>query len=245
MARWRFVFPFVLFFDRIFLSREHLLKEGAKDLMERQPNIRDTVYKSILDSIVSLEFQPGDILNEKALVEKYHCSKSPVREALLTLCTEGVLRSIPRYGYEIVRLTRDDIYEMIQFRYLLESGMLQISYQSLQPGQLARLEQINRQCQDCSADVWEHWRYNTDFHLTLIGFCGNCYVRDALSRCMDRLRRAYAQCYWNKWDNTIPPMDTRNHRLILDALAQRNLQALLRALAVDLNDFGSLAMTLL
>ena len=74
--------------------------------MSNPSSLKDTIYKAILQDILSYEYKPNDILNEKALVEKYGCSKSPVREALLELCADNILRSIPRYGYEVIRVTR-------------------------------------------------------------------------------------------------------------------------------------------
>lgn len=50
--------------------------------MKNEKSLKDTIYNAILEDMFSLEYKPGDILNEKALVEKYECSKSPVREAL-------------------------------------------------------------------------------------------------------------------------------------------------------------------
>ena len=89
-----------------------------------QPSLKEKIYNAILEDILSHQYEPSDILNEKSLVEKYGCSKSPVREALLALCSDNVLRSIPRYGYEIVRLTMDDVFDMLNFRLVLESGLL-------------------------------------------------------------------------------------------------------------------------
>ena len=90
----------------------------------KEPSLKETVRNAILEGIFSGEYQPGDILNEKSLIEKYECSKSPVREALMTLCNERVLRNMPRYGYEVTRLTMDDINEMLEFRLYLEHGIV-------------------------------------------------------------------------------------------------------------------------
>ena len=49
--------------------------------MRNPASLKDAMYKAILQDILSYEYKPNDILNEKALVEKYGCSKSPVRES--------------------------------------------------------------------------------------------------------------------------------------------------------------------
>ena len=108
-----------------------------------ETSLKETIYNAILEDIIALEYRPGEILNEKTLIEKYNCSKSPVREALLALCADTVLRNIQRYGYEVVRLTMEDIHEMIQFLYILESGILQLRMPRFTPSQMERLEAID------------------------------------------------------------------------------------------------------
>ncbi len=141
--------------------------------MKNEKSLKDTIYNAIMEDIFLLEYKPGDILNEKALVEKYECSKSPVREALLELCKDNVLRNIPRYGYEVVKITMDDVREMIEFRYLLEAGILRKQYSDLTEVHFSVLEDIDKQCRKRENTMWEHWSLNTEFHLKLIGF-GKC-----------------------------------------------------------------------
>lgn len=49
-------------------------KEGSA---MKEPSLKEKVRNAILEGIFSGEYQPGDILNEKSLIEKYECSKSP------------------------------------------------------------------------------------------------------------------------------------------------------------------------
>ena len=74
--------------------------------MRRNDNSRrNQIYNSILESILNLEFQPEQIISEPYLISKLNCSKTLVREALVSLCDDGVLKSIPRCGYR--RPSRD------------------------------------------------------------------------------------------------------------------------------------------
>ena len=208
--------------------------------MKSERSLKETIYNAVLEDILALEYRPGEILNEKNLIEKYQCSKSPVREALLALCADNVLRNIPRYGYEVVRLTMEDIYEMIQFRYILESSMLQLNIQHFTDSQLDRLAAIDALCRESDEDLWAHWERNTEFHLKLIGYCGSNYAVEELSRCMNRLKRAYAQCRRDRLEHPDVPLDTRNHALLLECLRQHDTDGALRCLRDDLNDFGRL-----
>ena len=209
--------------------------------MNNPVSLKDSIYKAILQDILSYEYKPNDILNEKALVEKYGCSKSPVREALLELCADNVLRSIPRYGYEVIRVTRDDVRDMLQYRYILERGLLLEHFRSFSDTQIDRLADLDEKCSKAE-DIWEHWAYNTEFHMKMIFFCGNSYAAESLRRCMDRLKRAYAQFYWDDPDGAHFSMDTRNHEAILRAIREKDQEALVNALAEDMNDFGGKRM---
>lgn len=62
-------------------------------MAKTKESLKTQIYNAILNSIFSGEFKPGQILNEKELVEKFGCSKAPVREALIALCSDNVLRS--------------------------------------------------------------------------------------------------------------------------------------------------------
>ena len=186
--------------------------------MQTESSLRDKVYNLILEDILSYEYKPNDILNEKVLVKKYNVSKSPVREALLSLCDECVLRAIPRYGYEVIRISTDDIRDMLQFRYVLEKEMLIHNLSNITCRQIDLLERIATECDAEDSDIWEHWKQNSRFHCTLMSMCNNNYALISLQKTMDRLKRAYAQLYWDNIEKASLSLDTRYHKDILKSL---------------------------
>lgn len=205
--------------------------------MKEQSTIKEKVYNLILEDIMSHQYEPSDVINEKELIEKYGYSKTPVREALISLCDHNVLRSIPRYGYEVVRLTMDDVREMLRYRWALEIGILTSNIQKFGRNQIARLREIDKSCTD-AGDVWGHWASNTEFHRMMLVFAGNTYAADQLEKCMNQLKRAYAQLYWENSDMKPLAMDTKYHENILEALENRDTEALAKWLKDDLNDFA-------
>lgn len=90
----------------------------------KKENLKSKVYDDILRSIIKGEYAAEEIISEGMLIEKYNVSKSPVREALVQLCSENVLKNIPRRGYMVARLTRSDIDDILSYRTAFESGML-------------------------------------------------------------------------------------------------------------------------
>lgn len=203
-----------------------------------EKSLKDQVYESILEDIFRGNIAPGDILNEKALLEKYHCSKSPVREALMALCADGILRNIPRYGYEVVRLSKEDIYDMLAFRFVLERGVLLECGAELREEDFQDLEKINSQCSENDTDAMTHWKHNTEFHLRLIACAHNEYITEQLEKCMARLKRAYSQYYWKKDKEILFSMDTEHHVDIVSALRNKDVEKAIRYLEEDIQDFG-------
>lgn len=206
--------------------------------MEKDTNLKEMVYNAVLQEIISGKYQSGDILNEKKLIEQYQVSKSPVRDALIALCADDVIRSIPRYGYEVIRLTHRDIYEMLQYREFLESNILKAGYQRIGGKEIEVLRALNKNCQRDDVNPIQHWRYNMDFHVKLMEFCGNSFITMNVRRCMSRLLRAYSQLYWNERVDCLLSYDTKHHELIIADLVRRDPEALANDIREDLHDFG-------
>ena len=206
-------------------------------MTKSKDSLKNQIYNAILDSIFSGEFKPGQILNEKELVEKFGCSKAPVREALIALCSDNVLRSFPRYGYEIIRLTSEEIEDIQNYRLILETGSLKNCCQNLTRLQLNELRQIADRCLAPETTVWEHWEANTDFHLTLLSFAHNRYACEQLARSMAILKRAYAQFYWHTWNQSVPSVDVQHHYPIIESLEKKDTNQAIKLLEEDLRDF--------
>lgn len=206
--------------------------------MEKDGSLKKAIYHSILEKVFNGEYKPNQIINEKELVDQFKCSKSPIRDALITLCNEGVLRCIPRYGYEVIRLTRDDVTQMLNYRLILESGLLCSCYEQISESQLADLAEVDELCNCSAEDVWIHWSYNQSFHLLLASYASNEYACLRLSEAMQQLKLAYAQFYWNKWDNMTQPKDMRYHSQIIENIRRRNIDKAVEYLKADLADFG-------
>ena len=65
----------------------------------QKETLKERVYRGIYEAVTNGEYRPNDILTENQMIEKFGVSKSPVREALVELCKDGVLINIPRMGY--------------------------------------------------------------------------------------------------------------------------------------------------
>lgn len=203
-------------------------------------SVSSKVYESVINGIFSAHYKAGEILTERALIEEYGCSKTSVREALVALCQEDILRSIPRYGYEVLRVERSEITDILEYRYVLETGCLSRCLENITPRNILRLQEMCDHCTQAknANELWEYWDYNAAFHLELIQLAGNRYAFHQLQNSLDILKRAFVQYYSYRPEEFATIGDLEHHQILLNALRKHDFEAACSALGKDLKKFA-------
>lgn len=207
--------------------------------MEDKKSLKDQIYTSLFQDIIGGVYKPGDIIREKTLVEKYNVSKSPVREALIELCNEQVLRSIPRYGYEVVSLTDRDVQDILEFRQMIECACLERYWAFFTPEHIRKLEIVASSFpEDCALSALEQWENNAAFHLALASCYNNRYIYNVLKTSILTLTRAFAQFYWDRWRKTTFALENTQHKKIIEYIKNGDKENAIACLYNDMNEFG-------
>ncbi|MDY3052061.1 MAG: GntR family transcriptional regulator [Ndongobacter sp.] len=191
-------------------------------------SLKEKAFSHVLSGIIQGEYTTSGIITEKELCEKLNMSKSPVREALVELCSQNILRSIPRHGYAVVQYTETDIANIIQFRILLECGVLEQCFDRITATQVCVLSNIVELEFSTLHDMQmiDYWRDTMNFHLTLVSFSNNEFIYNQLRSALSTILRAYLQLYWQ--DSSIAK-PSELHRQIVQAIRAGD-----KALAVSL-----------
>lgn len=216
---------------------------AANSTRRSQPSKKKLVRDHIISSVVDGAYPPGTILSEKGLVEELSFSKSPVREALVELCNEHILRNIPRLGYEVIRLTDEDVHDIRNLRLALECGFLMrygkdITAEKIQ--ELYGLLDEEENAKGSYVDVLKNWEENTSFHLALFAAYRNPYAFRVLQDALNRQTRAFAQFYWDKWRQRKLVVTESAHREFLDTLSRGELEKAVQILEADILDYNGL-----
>ena len=103
------------------------------------PNLKEVVYKRLKRMIISHKMQPGEKLNEEHLAEELGVSRTPIREALSKLEQEGVVNIVPRRGAFVVKLSKEEIEEILTMREFLEGLAVRLSIQHINGEVIERL----------------------------------------------------------------------------------------------------------
>ena len=99
-------------------------------------NLKEKVYQGIYDDVTNGIYKQNDILTESRLIEQYNVSKSPVREALIELCKDGILKNIPRMGYQVMPVTLKEVIDILELRADIETSGLRKAYPIINEKQL-------------------------------------------------------------------------------------------------------------
>jgi DNA-binding GntR family transcriptional regulator len=90
------------------------------EAIEQPESLSKKAYEAIRKSILSGDWKIGEIYNEKAIAADLGISRTPVREALLELASQGLIIFLPRRGLMVNRFTRRDVDEIFELRKAIE-----------------------------------------------------------------------------------------------------------------------------
>lgn len=204
----------------------------------KKESLTDRIHDRILEMIVKNPSDEDQVLNEKRLMELFGVSKAPVREALIKLCSEGVLRSVPRFGYIVNHMSEKDCRDVIECRVFLETKMLELSFPNLTQENLDRLKaHVTRAAAKQNVDVWEVWEDNKEFHMLLASFSENKVMVKFLGECMEMQSRIYAQRMWDKSNSMSDSVNEEAHHVIYQKLCDRDLEGAANLLRNDITSF--------
>lgn len=193
--------------------------------------VYDFVYAGIINGTIT----NNDILTENALVEELGVSKSPVRGALILLCEENVIQSIPRLGYKVLQITPDQVQKLTEARFALEPFMLEKAWPQMREEQLMLLTQHLHESKETElkdTSIRENWMRNIRFHMLLASFAQNEYLLSSLEHVLKSCARAAAQYYLHT--RGIPQGEADFHDLMVDAIVRRDYQTALDTLKQDM-----------
>ncbi len=139
--------------------------DGLKALPIRK-SAGQHVFEYLKQAIIRGGIVPGSRLVESRIADSIGVSRTPVREALHKLESQGFLKRLPTGGFTILGLTRQDIDETFGIRSVLESYAARLAAENHSPEGLTGLEKKIEEYQYCLelGQVAELEKINTRFH---------------------------------------------------------------------------------
>ena len=89
--------------------------------------LRDVVFNTLREAILTGELEPGERLMEIKLAEKLGVSRTPIREAIRMLQIEGLVNITPRKGTVVAEISKDDLKNVLEVRKVLEKLAVELA----------------------------------------------------------------------------------------------------------------------
>src|SRR6476620_3530417 len=150
--------------------------DGPWEAVVPRANTR-LAYDAIRARIVDGEVAPGQWLRESTVADSLGLSRTPVRESLRMLATEGVIEMVPNRGARVVSWTPADIDEVYRLRALLEGHGAALAAKAAtreQVTQIRRLGEIYERAIDSAVPGHDETaRCNNEFHAAILAASGS------------------------------------------------------------------------
>ncbi|MGC5344184.1 GntR family transcriptional regulator [Streptomyces sp. DT24] len=151
----------------------------------KRPPAAERVYTHVKRGVLDRHYEGGTLLTEGDLAEAVGVSRTPVREALLRLEVEGLIKLYPKKGALVLAVSAQEIADVVETRLLVEEFAARKAVPA-SPRLIARLEELLDEQRELAAvgDLAEVSVKDRCFHAEIVRNAGN----EILSRLYDQLR---------------------------------------------------------
>lgn len=173
------------------------------------------VAEQLRRAIVNKQFRPGERLIEEKLSAEFGVSRVPIREAIKTLISEGLLEPTRTRGVCVVDLSPDFVHDLVEVRTTLEGMNARLAARHRDAEVIERLRRVLARGNAAAthADSAELAKLNAEFHDLLAIAGSNRVLRDIVRSLRERTDVVFRL-------NTVEraPDDWREHATILSAV---------------------------
>src|SRR3954462_15626658 len=146
--------------------------------IDTTPSFKHKAYAALKNAIVAMDVYRNrdDIrLDERKLAQDFGISRTPVREALAQLESEGFVRSVPRRGIYVVRKSKTEVIEMITAWAALESMAARLVTENAGDDEIKNLRRMFSSFLDGTvrAHLDEYSELNIEFHQSIVRMSQN------------------------------------------------------------------------
>jgi DNA-binding GntR family transcriptional regulator len=184
--------------------------------------------------LVEGRIPPGAKLHERTLCEQLRVSRTPLREAIKLLASEGLVDLVPHRGAVAVRLNEADVLQTFEVLAGLEGMSGELAAQRIGEQELAEVRALHFEMLACHArqDLSGYSRLNALIHSAINRAAANPVLAETYGRINARVQSLRFRTNQDaaKWKRAV-----REHELMLEALQARDAAALRQVLVAHLD----------
>jgi len=198
-------------------------------------SIQQTVYKRLVEMIISGDVPPGQRLLPDKLARELNVSTTPIREALSRLEAKGFVTHHIQRGWMASELSKDRLKEILDLRILLECEAIYQAARRVRPETIAQLEEASRTYEEISRadDPLQSLEANRVFHMLAYRDAGSAMMQNMIEELWD-LTGPYHQILFRQSLVPKPDVGVNHHAKILESLKDNNPEEARRWLREDI-----------
>jgi DNA-binding GntR family transcriptional regulator len=152
-------------------------------------SLREQVYDYLREAMNRGDLAPGANLDLNAISRRLGVSRTPLRDALLQLETEGFVTILPRRGCVVNQLSREDIRDLYQLIGSLEASVIRTEFDRITPAVTTRMKRFNDEMREAlRADDFDHfYAANLELHECFLTLSPNNRLVDLVRTMKHRL----------------------------------------------------------
>lgn len=160
-------------------------------MARKSKSLTEQIYDQLKDDIINVRLKEGQFLTESELAQRFKVSKTPVREALGRLNSEGFVETIPNKGYIITGISIRDLQNLFQVRSILEAAAVELAAANATKENLEELENLAKITFPLidEASYLRFTELNFRFHVLLVASSQNPLLQEITTKLMNQLRR--------------------------------------------------------
>ena len=213
-------------------SNRRVPQPAITDISEAQGRSRNSrprgtgashVYDRLRESILSLNLSPGTLLDESELAEQFELSRSPVREALIRLSAEGLVKTLPNRSSIVAPFDIASVPTFLDALELVYRVTCRLAAVHCLDEEVEEIEEIERQLDQArkARRFSEQIALNREFHLSIAKAGGNEYFTNWLHQMLDQGQRLLRLSVYFDGEQT-PSSALQPHVEIIEALKARD-----------------------
>lgn len=149
--------------------------QKLKIRIDNHRTLRERILSAIRAAIVNGQIRQGTRIMEPELAERFGISRTPIREAIRQLESEGLISVIPRKGAIVAFISPQDVSNFYELKMILEGHAARLAAKNLTENDLTKMETVNRQIEAASVkkNPGRVLDLHNEFHEIFLRACGN------------------------------------------------------------------------
>jgi len=182
--------------------------------------LRSQVYEYLRNELKNGNLKPGMFVSINQIMKNLDLSRTPLRDALLQLQTEGFVTFLPQRGIRINELSQQDIEDMYEMLGALDSRVLLSVFPRIGTPEIKKMKRLNQQMLGKISDsnFSRYWDINTAFHNTYLDLSFNIPILHQINIVRQRLFEFGKK----DWSGKMREMNYTEHRTMIELFEKGN-----------------------